>query len=594
MELENRVIRNLISSELEKINFLLDLINSNKTLSLSLINTFISSFEFKNSQSDMEEFNKMLLELQLILNDNNKAEQKLIELKSSFKNLEKKLNKKSLVNSLNKLRSKQTEIFNIELKLYSYTPKLLNKVNKNILSLTLNVSQTQRNTIKSNSQRSYQLYKNILEPEINNSYSTSEDSYKKITNPINSITSDSFNTTAKQFTPQIFNTKTVANASSDYKSNNILELPKIDTPVAPLNNNMFTNNSKPYLSCISYSSNNIFSAAPTSLHSDTNSETETLAVTISKEETSSSSTNNAEEIIENLVNNCSINTDTSSENTIATEDSTSIKIENDEIKIEFSEKDKTNVEIENNTETEIENENISETIEEKQVTNASSPTTIDITSETATESIKESSNTSEDSTTETTIEETNIEVVDNVTENTTIEEKTDNIENIPIEKETLPKEITEHLPDSIKEATLEEPINVTQAIIKREVPEKKKKDNFISINKKNFYTETLVISETSGTVTLPYTDEIIDLYYYRNPSLSRFREAFHLARTREFASLTESIKLGFDMMFRSDIHPAIITACRSTDDLYTYISYLEDGNVENFPLFKIKFEIHPF
>lgn len=128
---------------------------------------------------------------------------------------------------------------------------------------------------------------------------------------------------------------------------------------------------------------------------------------------------------------------------------------------------------------------------------------------------------------------------------------------------------------------------------------------------------TLTVSETSKKVTLPYKlsevqelfensngkyssiDEIIDekftlpIEIFKNPFISRFKEAFKLMRNKEKRSFTESIELGVELMFNYNLHPAIISACKNLDELDIYLDYLEDGETNKFDCFKIVFQLPP-
>ena len=47
---------------------------------------------------------------------------------------------------------------------------------------------------------------------------------------------------------------------------------------------------------------------------------------------------------------------------------------------------------------------------------------------------------------------------------------------------------------------------------------------------------------------------------FKNPIKSRFREAYQLIKKKEHGSLKEAIELGFELMFQSDLNPAVIAA----------------------------------
>ena len=127
--------------------------------------------------------------------------------------------------------------------------------------------------------------------------------------------------------------------------------------------------------------------------------------------------------------------------------------------------------------------------------------------------------------------------------------------------------------------------------------------------------DTLVISEKSGLVTLPFTmskvnevlkkenyssiDDVIYNKYtiplsaFKNPSLARFKEGFKLMRHKENSSIIEAVDLGVELMFNYNLHPAIIAACRSLDELDIYLDYLDYGETNKFKCFKILFDLPP-
>lgn len=128
---------------------------------------------------------------------------------------------------------------------------------------------------------------------------------------------------------------------------------------------------------------------------------------------------------------------------------------------------------------------------------------------------------------------------------------------------------------------------------------------------------TLIISEKSGNVILPYKienlnkikesqpnkysslNDVIQSKYtipisnYKNLSLSRFREAFKLMRKKEHGSFLDAFDLGMELAFNYKIHPAIISACNSLDELDIYLDYLDSGNTDKFSYFKVIFELTP-
>lgn len=126
---------------------------------------------------------------------------------------------------------------------------------------------------------------------------------------------------------------------------------------------------------------------------------------------------------------------------------------------------------------------------------------------------------------------------------------------------------------------------------------------------------TLLISEKSNLIYLPYTNEelrklkdthpdasidaIINKYYtrkakdYRNPPIARFKEAYKLVRNKEKMSIIDASNLGLELCFKSNLHPAIISACRSINELDEYLGCLEHNRTDKFCGFHVKFDITP-
>ena len=126
---------------------------------------------------------------------------------------------------------------------------------------------------------------------------------------------------------------------------------------------------------------------------------------------------------------------------------------------------------------------------------------------------------------------------------------------------------------------------------------------------------TLVISEEDGKVYLPYTKEevknevmqkkgtkiseviedkyILPLDKYKNSIRARFREGYNLMYKREGKSKRSAIMLGIELMFETNLHPAIISACKNLEELDIYLDCLEDNELEKFSCFKIIYKSLP-
>ena len=127
--------------------------------------------------------------------------------------------------------------------------------------------------------------------------------------------------------------------------------------------------------------------------------------------------------------------------------------------------------------------------------------------------------------------------------------------------------------------------------------------------------KTLIISEEDGKVYLPYTKEevkqevlqnkgtkvedvlenkyILPLDKYKNSARARFREGYNLMYKKEKKSKKSAILLGIELMFETNLHPAIISACKTLEELDIYLDCLEDNELEKFSCFKIIYKSLP-
>ena len=142
-----------------------------------------------------------------------------------------------------------------------------------------------------------------------------------------------------------------------------------------------------------------------------------------------------------------------------------------------------------------------------------------------------------------------------------------------------------------------------------EIDEEKVVENNLEDNK------TLIISEEDGKVYLPYTkddvkedmtqnkgkkiSELIEQNYtlpldkFKNSMKARFREGYNLMRKREGKSKKSAFFLGLELMFETNLHPAIISACKNLEELDIYLDCLEDNELEKFSCFKIIYKSLP-
>lgn len=132
-----------------------------------------------------------------------------------------------------------------------------------------------------------------------------------------------------------------------------------------------------------------------------------------------------------------------------------------------------------------------------------------------------------------------------------------------------------------------------------------------------FVENTLVISEMKGKVILPYKisevndilfndndkyssiEDVIEKIYtkpikeYRFSAIARFREAYKLVIEKEHKSKMKAFSLASELFANYNLHPAIITACKSLDELDIYLACLEDNSLDDFPFFDVKYEVAP-
>lgn len=128
---------------------------------------------------------------------------------------------------------------------------------------------------------------------------------------------------------------------------------------------------------------------------------------------------------------------------------------------------------------------------------------------------------------------------------------------------------------------------------------------------------TLVISDMQGKIILPYKletikeilldaegkyasiDDVINQLYtiplkeYKFSAIARFKEAYKLMIKKEHSSKLKALSLAFELFTNYNLHPAIITACSSLDELDIYLACLEDNVLEDFHFFDVKYEIPP-
>ena len=149
----------------------------------------------------------------------------------------------------------------------------------------------------------------------------------------------------------------------------------------------------------------------------------------------------------------------------------------------------------------------------------------------------------------------------------------------------------------------------------QEINEAKEVEDINQENEENDSTNVLIISEKEQKVYLPYTKSDIEKYMrtnkfeskeqvikrvftvplskYSNFTIARVTEGFKLMRKRENAPFGKSLKYALNLIFERKLHPAIITACKTQDDLDIYLACLEDNMLQLFDAFEIRFDYAP-
>lgn len=206
--------------------------------------------------------------------------------------------------------------------------------------------------------------------------------------------------------------------------------------------------------------------------------------------------------------------------------------------------------------------------------------------------------------------------IKNPTENTQDDNVEDNNQNTDedakniIEEEIQVEETNEILPN---EEIIERKVNpISDSLLEDALPTIKTSES------DKMESNTLRISEQKGKVFLPYSIEEVEILmakpenefksqeqiisenfivpleiFTKNPGFSRFKEGYNLIRHKEKGSVFEAVDFGFSLMFKSNLNPAVIAACKSLEELEEYLYCLNKETLDDFNLFNIVFEVSP-
>ena len=85
----------------------------------------------------------------------------------------------------------------------------------------------------------------------------------------------------------------------------------------------------------------------------------------------------------------------------------------------------------------------------------------------------------------------------------------------------------------------------------------------------------------------------LSLSNFKNPVVARFREAYNFMRVKEKSSVYAALDLALELMFNSNLNPAIIRACKDLRELNVYLDCLYENELEKFDCFKIVYKVLP-
>ena len=109
------------------------------------------------------------------------------------------------------------------------------------------------------------------------------------------------------------------------------------------------------------------------------------------------------------------------------------------------------------------------------------------------------------------------------------------------------------------------------------------------------YKEVEKIYKNSNNEYNSIIEVIQDLYVlplkkFKNSLIARFREAFNLIVHKENGSFIRALDLALELMFKYNLNPIIIAACRYLDELDMYLDCLDENELFDFKCFQIRFE----
>ena len=85
----------------------------------------------------------------------------------------------------------------------------------------------------------------------------------------------------------------------------------------------------------------------------------------------------------------------------------------------------------------------------------------------------------------------------------------------------------------------------------------------------------------------------VPLATFKMPIISRFKEAYRFMRVKEKSSVYAALDLALELMFTSNLNPAVIRAAKDLKELNIYLDCLYENEVDKFDCFKIVYKVLP-
>lgn len=169
--------------------------------------------------------------------------------------------------------------------------------------------------------------------------------------------------------------------------------------------------------------------------------------------------------------------------------------------------------------------------------------------------------------------------------------------------------------EMLQNTATEEIINNVSELIEKNIDSEEKTEVQIEEKENCEEKKVLLISSKENKVVLPYSKENVEflvnegkyeseeeaiekeytvsLSRYKNEAISRVVEGYKLARKKDNNGIAESLKYALNLIFERRLHPAIITACNSIDELDIYLACLDENVMELFDFFEVVFDYAP-